>query len=328
MKILVTGASGFIGSSLVKFLVNKSIDIYCLVRKTSLLEQFENVKNKIKFVYGDITQKDTLPQAVKNIDLIIHCAGVIRATNIETYYRVNQFGTRNLVDVVNNYNPNLKGFIHISSQAAAGPCIKLYFKNEKENCTPVSHYGRSKLLSELETKNLSDKIKTIILRPAAVYGPYDKDMFVYFKYASKGFLPVFTKEFCVQLIFVNDLIEICWRIVNNIDRVPSGTYFVAEEKCYNIQQLKTLFSQVVNKKVFLLKIPYWIGYLLAAINETVYKNIYQKPAIFNRDKLNELVHKYWLCNSSNIKQILNFNYTPLYDGIKLTYLWYKENNWL
>jgi nucleoside-diphosphate-sugar epimerase len=232
-----------------------------------------------------------------------------------------------LIETVAKYNPNLKKLIFLSSQAAAGPCKYLDFKNIEE-CTPVSHYGKSKLLAEQELKKYFDKINIIILRPAAVYGPYDKDMFIYFKLAEKGMIPIFSKEFYVQFTYVYDLVSVIEKIVS-LDNIYNKTFFIAEDKCYKIDEIKETFEKVVNKKIKIVYIPYLLGYIAAYLNEKFYKIIYKKPSEFNRDKLAELSKSYWLCESSEIKKYLpDFSYTPLYVGLKETYLWYKNNNWL
>jgi nucleoside-diphosphate-sugar epimerase len=298
-----------------------------LIRKTSNIERLKENIDKVKIFYGDVRDKESLIEPVKSADIIIHSAAVLRCIDNNTYYEVNYFGTKNLIETVAKYNPNLKKLIFLSSQAAAGPCKHLDFKNIEE-CTPVSHYGKSKLLAEQELKKYFDKINIIILRPAAVYGPYDKDMFIYFKLAEKGMIPIFSKEFYIQFTYVFDLVSVIEKIVS-LDNIYNKTFFIAEDKCYKIDEIKEIFEKVVNKKIKIVYVPYLFGYIAAYLNEKFYKIIYKKPSEFNRDKLAELSKSYWLCESSEIKKYLpDFSYTPLCVGLKETYLWYKNNNWL
>jgi nucleoside-diphosphate-sugar epimerase len=328
MKILIIGANGFIGSNIVNsFVKNAQYEIHILIRKTSNIERLKENIDKVKIFYGDVRDKESLIEPVKFADIIIHSAAVLRCIDNNTYYEVNYFGTKNLIETVAKYNPNLKKLIFLSSQAAAGPCKYLDFKNIEE-CTPVSHYGKSKLLAEQELKKYSNKINIIILRPAAVYGPYDKDMFIYFKLAEKGMIPIFSKEFYVQFTYVYDLVSVIEKIVS-LDNIYNKTFFIAEDKCYSIYEIKETFEKVVNKKIKIVYIPYLLGYIAAYFSEKFYKIFYKKPSEFNRDKLAELSKSHWLCESSEIKKYLpNFSYTPLCVGLKETYLWYKNNNWL
>ena len=313
MELLITGANGFVGSSIVSYLATQQlsdletkrhsdlenqqhnrktiqetqpITIRCLVRKTSNVKKLESTINNISqlsksvsvnFVYGDIREPQTLIDAVKGVDVVIHCAALLRTNNVKEYYDVNHIGTKNLLETIRLHNPNLKCLIAISSQAVSGPCDTNQKKSVDEKCVPVSHYGKSKLLGETELLKYSKMIKTIVLRPGPIYGPYDKDMFLYFQYAQKGFLPVFSKEFFIQFTFINDLANICTKIAecitNNSNKIDSGIYFVAEEECYSIDALKEIFSEVVGKNVKVFKIPYFFAYSYAYMNARLFINI-------------------------------------------------------
>lgn len=329
MKILVTGANGFIGSRIVEFLVNNGYEVNVLIRKTSNLSRITNFLDKVKIFYGEVRDKDSLVEPIKNSDLIVHCAAVLRCIKKETYYEVNHQGTKNLVETIVSYNPKLNGIIYLSSQAAAGPSQNLNFKTINDKETPVSHYGKSKFLAEQELLKYSDKIKTVILRPAAVYGPYDKDMFLYFKMAQNGILPLFNKEFYIQFVYIYDLIKVISKIIMNFNNIQSNILFVAEDKCYSAVEIKDIFSEVFKRKIKIIIIPYFIGYVYAYLNERFYQIIYNKPAIFNRDKLKELSNTFWLCHSSDVKRYFpDFEYTCLRNGLQQTYEWYKKNGWL
>lgn len=329
-KILITGANGFIGSTIVNSITkDKNYKIFVLVRKTSNLQRLSNVLDKISFFYGDVRDKNSLAEPIKNVDLIIHCAAVLRCIKDITYYEVNHLGTKNLVETIIEYNPNIQGLIYLSSQAAAGPSNSLCYKKSYEQCEPVSHYGKSKLFAEQEILKYKNKIKSIILRPGAVYGPYDKDMLLYFKFAEKGIIPVFSKEFYIQFTYINDLIEILKMTILNFEKINNNIFFIAEDKYYSIKEIKNIFEKVFEKKIKILLMPYFIGYISAYANEKFYQIFYNKPAVFNRDKLKELNKKYWLCYSSDVKSFFkDFSYTPLETGIKETYKWYKQNAWL
>ncbi len=329
MKILITGANGFIGSRILEFLVNNGYEVNILIRKTSNLNRITNFLDKVKIFYGDVRDKDSLKEPIKNSDFIIHCAAVLRCIKKETYYEVNHQGTKNLIETVVSYKPQLNGIIYLSSQAAAGPSKGLNSKNASDESTPVSHYGKSKFLAEQELLKYSDKINTIILCPAAVYGPYDKDMFLYFKMAQNGVLPLFNKEFYIQFVYIYDLIKIISKIIINFDSIQSNKLFVAEDKCYSAVEIRDIFSEVFNRKIKIIVIPYFVGYVCAYFNEKFYKIMYNKPAVFNRDKLKELSNPFWLCHSSDVKKyFLDFEYTCLKSGLKQTYEWYVENGWL
>ncbi|MEN3013685.1 MAG: NAD(P)-dependent oxidoreductase [Endomicrobiia bacterium] len=326
MKILITGANGFIGSSLVKYLT-EDYKINILIRKTSNVEKISNVINKTKVYYGDIRFKETLVEPIKDSDIVIHTAAVLRCIKNTTYFEVNHVGTKNLVDVILQHGKNIKGIIYISSLAAFGPStIYTSVKTSEEN--PVSFYGKSKLLAEKEVLRCKDKITTIILRPSAVYGPYDKDMFLYFKLAKSGILPYFSKNFSIQFTYIKDLIKVIKKILENFNKFKSEVFFVAEEKCYSIFELRDILSKIIGKKILLVRIPYFIAYLYALLNEKLSSVLFKKAAVFNTDKLRELSYSCWRCFSGDILKYISFKYTEFQKGAFETYLWYKQNGWL
>src|SRR5258708_1910555 len=121
MLILITGASGFIGSHLAEELHKKGYKLRCLVRKTSNLVCIKHLP--IEYVYGDLYDEEALRQSVTGVDYIYHVAGTTKSRTREGYFRGNHLGTKNLLDAVREVKPNLKRFVLVSSMAGVGPAI-------------------------------------------------------------------------------------------------------------------------------------------------------------------------------------------------------------
>ncbi|OGS19250.1 MAG: hypothetical protein A3J83_06200 [Elusimicrobia bacterium RIFOXYA2_FULL_40_6] len=326
MKILITGANGFVGTNLAQKFIIGGHSVRCLVHKN--LSELKNLPVEIR--HGSITDSVTLVDAVKGVDFVFHCAGVLRAKDTKTFYDINQTGTKNLIETVHKYNPSIKRFIYISSQAAMGPCINLTNPKDPDSiCEPVSDYGRSKMLGENEVLKFKDKLPVTILRPAAIYGPYDKDIFTFFQMASKGFFPILTgrKKCFVQLLFINDLVEICSLILTN-NGLKRNTYFLAEKQHYSWQEIGKIISAAIGKKIFIFTLPGWLVKFAALLSEASMKVIKNEPSAFNMDKVKEFCQKYWLGDSSKTEQEFKFTFTSLENGAKITYNWYVENKWL
>ena len=187
MKALVTGGTGFIGSHLTEALIRKGVQVRCLLRKTSDLKWLKGLP--IEFVHGDCNDKTSLEKAVRGVDWVFHLAGVTKAIKEETYFEVNGLGTENLIHACLENNPRLQKFIYISSQAAAGPSRNGCNKKELDPCEPVSFYGRSKRVGEELVLTHAHELPVLILRPSAVYGPRDKDIFAFFKCLSRRIKP-------------------------------------------------------------------------------------------------------------------------------------------
>lgn len=140
--ILVTGATGFIGSHLVEALVQQGAQVRCLVRNTSPLGWIKDLP--VEFVVGDCRDQQSLRQAVQDVDLVFHLAGATMAVKEQTFFEVNGRGTQNLVQACIENKTRLKKFIYLSSQAAAGPCPSDGKKKESTR-EPVSPYGEKQI---------------------------------------------------------------------------------------------------------------------------------------------------------------------------------------
>jgi len=169
MLVLITGASGFIGSHLTEQLHAKGYKLRCLVRKTSNLVWIKHLP--IEYVYGDLFDEEALRQSVTGADYIYHVAGTTKSRTREGYFRGNHLGTKNLLDAVREVKPNLKRFILVSSMAGVGPAHIGTPLDETTPYHPITAYGESKMEAEKECLKVADSVPITITRPPAVYGP-------------------------------------------------------------------------------------------------------------------------------------------------------------
>ncbi len=326
MKILITGASGFIGSHLADALHKKGHQLRCLVRTTSSLEWIKHLP--VEYAYGTLFDTDALAKAVKNVDYIYHVAGLTKAKSREEYFQGNQIATRNLLDAALAANPTIKRFIHVSSQAAVGPSAGGIPVDEQTPFHPITAYGESKMEAEKECLQRMDKIPITITRPPAVYGPRDKDVFAFFETMNKGLQPMIgfnNKE--VSLIHVTDL-------VNGIvlaGEHPKGigqTYFISSERFYNWKEIGEITARVMGKKGFRLRVPVSLVYTIAGISE-LYSAITRKAVLLNYEKAKDIVQDAWTCSIAKAKQGIGFaEQRTLEEGIRSTVAWYRERGWL
>ena len=177
MKTLVTGATGFIGTHLVKALVEQGRDVRCLVRKTGNTQHLNELG--VELFYGDILNKDSLKDIAKDINFVYHLAGEIYSKRSRDFYRVNCDGTKNLVEVC--LPENIDRFIFLSSIASVGPNREHgILLNEQSPCRPIDPYGRSKLGAEKLLMNFFKKhgFPIVIVRPPTVYGPSGRSQII------------------------------------------------------------------------------------------------------------------------------------------------------
>ncbi|MHB1309849.1 MAG: NAD-dependent epimerase/dehydratase family protein, partial [Limisphaerales bacterium] len=208
MKVLLTGASGFVGSHVVEQLLAGGVPTVVLLRATSNRRFLEPLLNRLTVAPGSLDQPETLGPALEGVTHVIHCAGVVKAVRAAEFYVANRDGTRNLVRAVNSLGDQIQRFVHISSLAVSGLGTAADPAREDSPPNPVSEYGRSKLAAEQEVIT-GCRVPFTILRPGGVYGPRDTEFLTLFKAAAYPVIPVFAgggQE--LSLVFAPDLARV------------------------------------------------------------------------------------------------------------------------
>ena len=326
LKALVTGGTGFIGSHLTEALIRKGVQVRCLLRKTSDLKWLKGLP--IEFVHGDCNDKTSLEKTVGGVDWVFHLAGVTKAIKEETYFEVNGLGTENLIHACLENNPRLQKFIYISSQAAAGPSRNGCNKKEFDPCKPVSFYGRSKRVGEESVLTHAHELPVLILRPSAVYGPRDKDIFAFFKCLSRRIKPCPTgPDQHLSLCYVQDIVQGILLAVET--RTKSGEiFFLSDGHDYRMEEIGDIVAQAMGITVFRIPVPKRMILGIACFSEYLSK-YFRRPSLLNKDKAEEMIQKDWVCDITKAKTLLGFEpRVPLPEGAKLTFEWYKKEKWL
>ncbi len=325
MKALVTGATGFIGSHLTEALLKKGFHVRCLVRRPEELRWLKNLP--IEVVKGDITQKDSLMDAVKGVDQIYHLAGVTKALKEKTYFEVNAIGTKNLVRAVLEKNPFIQKLIYLSSLAASGPS-RNGCKKESDPCEPISPYGQSKWMGEEFALTHSHKLPILILRPSAVYGPRDRDIYTFFKCLSKRINPCLTGPVQhISLCYVEDLVRAIF-MASEAQTKSGEIFFLSDGHSYRMEEIGNIFAQVMGVRALRLRIPERMIFGIAFFSEYLSK-LSKKPSLLNRGKAIEMVQRNWTCDITKAKTMLGFHpQFSLFQGAQLTFNWYKKEKWL
>jgi nucleoside-diphosphate-sugar epimerase len=319
MKALVTGATGFIGSHLCEELVKRGYSVTCLVRETSNLIWIETLD--LKLVKGDCTDRESLFHAVHDFDYIFHLAGVTKSPTDNAFFSTNTKGTENLIKAVAEKNPKLKRFVYLSSLSAAGPSRNGTPLDEQANPSPVSSYGRSKLEGEKAILKYKDTIPITILRPAAVYGPRDRDFLVLFKMIKKGVFPDWGKSY-YSFLYVDDLVQGIILCAESTE-AEGKTYFLSENTFHSNEEILKVISSALNAKAVRLKVPKFIIPFCSFIGEKT------NTSIINKDKIKEFTHSHWICNARKAKDEIGFiPRVVIKKGMKWTADWYRIHRWL
>lgn len=326
-RVLITGASGFVGYHLIEESLAKGLEVDAAVRATSQLEHLQSLP--INFVQLDFTNPTALKAALVQgqYTYIVHAAGVTKAESEEAYTQVNAGYTRNLCAAAVEAGAPLKKFVLLSSLAASGPGDAAdHAITEQDTPHPVTLYGKSKLLGEQYALAFKE-LPLIILRPTAVYGPRDRDIFILLKTLTHGVEPyIGRKAQKLSFIYVKDLAAVTVEAL--FSPVQRACYNVADGNVYSRYALCDTAKHILRKSTLKVHLPLPVVRAMAFAQETV-ASWKGKASTLNRDKLAELTATNWSCSIERLQQDLGF--APRFNlekGLGQTLQWYKENNWL
>jgi len=325
-RVLITGASGFVGYHLIEEALAKGLEVYAAVRASSRIDHLRNLP--VQFVTTDFSEVRATRAELeaKGYQYIIHAAGATKALNEASYNEVNAVYTRNLAQAVSEVQVPLKKFVFLSSLAAMGPAKNGQPILEKDAPNPVTFYGKSKLLAESYLSAL-DSLPSIVLRPTAVYGPRDRDIFIILKTIAQGIEPYIGRmPQKLSFIYVKDLAAVSVGALHS--SVVKGSYNVSDGGCYDRYELANITKEILHKKTLKVHIPTGVVKAMAFVQETLGRMQGNMPAL-NQNKLAELTAANWSCSIDSIQKDLGFlpRYT-LAQGLEETIQWYKANHWL
>ncbi|MDB5031932.1 NAD(P)-dependent oxidoreductase [Mucilaginibacter sp.] len=325
-RVLITGASGFVGYHLIIEALQNNLEVFAAIRKSSLIDHLKVLD--IQYTYLDYADLPALKKELqeKQYNYIIHAAGITRATSAAEYELINAEYTLNLAKAAAELGDNFKKFILISSLAAVGPLKTLTgIITEETKPNPITSYGKSKLLAERKLKTIVG-LNYTILRPTAVYGPRDTGIFLFFKQLTKHIEPYIGKtQQKLSFIYVADLAKASIRALY---RGNGQTYNLCDDNFYDRYELGHMAKNILSIKTIKFHLSVNFVKLIAVISEKV-GSLRNKAPILNIEKLNELTAVNWSCSIALAKQDLGFY--PQYgleNGLYETLKWYKENEWL
>ena len=266
MKILVTGATGFIGRHLVKKLIKPGIIVTCLVRN---LEKAESLKKlDVKLIKGDINDRAIVQHVLENQDVVYHLAAIgnssfVSENDYYKYYKTNVEGTENIMEgCIKN---KIKKIVYFSSIAVMG-ITKDKISDENSECYPVSPYQRSKYEAEKLVLNYYKKynLPVVIIRPTMVYGLMDKDhseISRITKFIKLGIIPIIGKGYnSIPLVHVNDLVN--GAILAEKYGRSGQVYIITSENKYSLNEIIKTISDELGKKILIIRIPKIIAQII------------------------------------------------------------------
>ncbi len=326
--VLITGASGFVGSHLAESLSRQKVKVKLLVRNTSRLPF--PITPLMELCYGDVTDLESVRKAVKGVKIVYHLAGILRGADYSAYQMVNTEGTRNVCQAVQE-EKGFRRLVYVSSLSAAGPSPLGGEIDETMPSHPVSFYGKTKRLAEEIVLSYHEKFEISILRPGAVYGPRETDIFEYFKMVRQGLVVNGgdgTQR--VSFIYVADLVDAIL-LAGHSPKAKGQIFFVCDGKSLNWNELSAHIGRILKKSYKSFNVPLGIVRIAALLGDGLARLTGKSflPPIVSTDKLKEAGVPGWVCSNRKIRQRLGFK--PRFDiekGLKNTVQFYLISGWL
>lgn len=328
MKALITGATGFIGSHLAEHLHAKGYDLRVMVRGASNTRYIKHLP--LEYASADFNDPESLRRAVSEVDYIYHVAGATAARNRAGFFEGNQVATLNLLEAVKDANPGLKRLIHVSSQAAAGPASSPEQPvDESAPLRPITTYGESKAAAEREVIARMGDLPLTIVRPPAVYGQRDAEIFKFFQVVAKGIAPLigFDRKL-VSLVHVEDLVR-GFVLAGESPRGEGETYFISSEEFYTWENVGAITARIFGReRAMNLRVPHSLVFVAAGISG-FFGRFQKKPPVFNFEKGRDITRPYWLCSVEKAKDHLGYRQlVSIEEGVARTVAWYRDQGWL
>lgn len=330
-KILVTGASGFIGSFIVEAALQRGMEVWAGVRASSSHRYLQD--ERINFLELDFSSADKLGQQLSGheFDYVVHAAGATKCVHKEDFFRVNTDGTKNLVNAILKLKMPVQKFIYMSSLSVFGAIHEEQpYKDISEGDTPRPNtaYGKSKLEAERFLDSIGSALPTVILRPTGVYGPREKDYFVQIESIANhvDFAAGFKRQ-DITFIYVKDLVQAVFLALEK--GKPGRKYLLSDGKVYQSRTFSDLVHDALGRPWWIrLTAPLWLLRLITLGGEA-WVRLTGRLTVLNNDKYNILSQRNWRCNITPAQQELGFE--PQYDlrrGVDEAIEWYKKNKWL
>jgi len=328
MIAVVTGSTGFIGSHLVDALLARGDSVRALVRpETPAAARDPRIPHWEADLLDDRSVRES--RVWEGATHVFHLAGVTTGRTLAHFRAGNVFPTANVLAAVAARATPRPRVVLVSSQAAAGPAPAADAPvRETDRPVPVEAYGRSKLQAEQAVVRYRDTLEVAVVRPAAVYGPRDRDFLRAFRQASRPVaLHAIPQRHEFSLLYVDDLVRLLLLAAEHPAAV-GRTFFACGDAPVTWRALYDAIAQAAGKRPVQVQLP-GVALRLAAYGGDLVSVFTGRHTILNHNKAALARPAHWLCDSSAARELLGWRpSTTLQDGVRATYTWYRDAGWL
>lgn len=335
MKILITGASGFIGGFLVEEALRRGYEIWAGIRANSDRSRLQDPR--IHFIDLRYHHLDELTAQLREFaqthgpwEYILHNAGLTKTLDKQNFFRVNAENTHRLIEALAAADCRPQKFLLMSSLSSYGAGDEKTFRpiRSDDPQNPDTAYGKSKLEAENHLRSQT-YFPYIILNPTGVYGPGEKDYFMEIQSIQSGFdFAVGSIPQQITFIYVKDLADVAFRALEN-EQALNRQYLVADGDIYSDEAYARMLQDLLQKKhVWHARIPMSLVYVACQCSEWVGKCL-KKSMTLNSDKYKILKQRNWICDVTPLQKELGFLPAyPLRKGLEESISWYRKAGWL
>ena len=321
MKVLVTGATGFIGTTLCGILAERGFEIRALLRPGARLHPGQT--HPIEVFEGDVTVPDSLVEAVEGMDAVVHLAGTRSASRPETFHRVNAVGTANLARACER--AGVSRLVFMSSLAAQGPAPYGGVLRVAGGESPIGPYGHSKLAAEKCLAEEASGCQVTILRPGIVYGPHDRELLGWSRLLRLRLLPL-PRDLEMSFLHVEDLSHAVASVLE-AETPGFGPFFLSDGHPQTMDHVANLLERALQRPSLRLRLPRGLLQRLSPAIDRLLGQTGVAPVIAR------LIRDYsvpgWVCSPEEAMKAFGFQPKRRFDaGFRRVFEWYREAGWL
>ena len=325
--VLVTGATGFTGSVLVRRLTEAGAHVRAIARPSSQLDALADLD--IEWVRGQIDDESTVKTAAAGVRHVFHLAAALREarSSEDTYRRVHCTSTRLLAEAAAT-TPGFTRFVHVSTVGVHGHIARPP-ADETAPFHPDDLYQRTKAEAERWLREFASTrgLPHVVIRPCAIYGPGDRRLLKLFRMAARGMVPVLGRSRGLyHLVHVEDLVRVLLR--SAVHPAALNEVFIAgSDMAVTLTDIVHMVGRTLGRPVRIVRLPAWPFFALAAVCETVCRPLGLEPPLYRRRVA--FFTKDRSFDTRKLRDVLG--YAPLFtdeEGLSSTTRWYVERGWI
>jgi nucleoside-diphosphate-sugar epimerase len=326
VRVVVTGAAGFVGSHLVESLVARGDDVLCVERAGANLQWISPLP--VRHYLAGVENLAGLTRALHGAEVVYHLAALTEARRPDDLYAVNTEGTANVMRAAAAQGVDAPHVVFLSSISATGPCPDGSPATPDSVPHPISHYGRSKLMAEAVVHAWSDRVPTTVLRCPTIYGPRERAVLKFFRLVRSGVaITIGDWDRVVSMLYVKDLLPVLLAAGGNAG-AKGRTYCVGHPEHVSWRAFCDAVGAALGRDPFRLAVPVPLARGLALAIEAG-AAVARAAAILNRERVREMLPRAWVCDATRATNELGFAPVfPIARAVPETAAWYRQAGWL